>query len=131
MSEEVQVTRKEEPVVPERMETRAVFEPQVDIIEKADSVVVLADMPGVPPQNVEAVLEKGVLRIHGRVEVPQMGDLRLRSQEYEIGDFRRAFTVGEGLSSEGIQATMKDGVLRLVIPKSEEHKPHRIEVKGQ
>jgi HSP20 family molecular chaperone IbpA len=131
MSEEAQVTKKEEPVLPERMETRAVFEPQVDIIEKADSVVVLADMPGVAPQNVEAVLEKGVLRIHGDVEAPQTGELRLRRQEYEVGDFRRVFRVGEGLSSEGIEATMRDGVLRLVIPKSEQYRPRRIEVKGQ
>jgi HSP20 family protein len=127
-SEEKQVTRtEEEPLVPEEHMEEPVFSPQVDIVEKKDSVVILADMPGVSKENVDVVLEKGVLTIEGRVE-EQEPDLELQRQEYQVGTFHRRFAVGEGLDVENVEATMEDGVLRLSISKSEHYQPRRIQI---
>ena len=132
MAEQERVTEAEqEVVVPERMTSGPVFSPQVDIVEKADSIVVLADMPGVSKDNVEVVLEKGVLSIDGHVEGTAESGLSLQRQEYEVGSFHRCFSVGEGLDAEKVEATMKDGVLRLVIPKSKRYKPQRIQIRGE
>lgn len=127
-SEEKQVTRtEEEPLVPEEHMEEPVFSPQVDIVEKKDSVVILADMPGVSKENVDVVLEEGVLTIEGRVEEEEP-DLELQREEYQVGTFHRRFAVGEGLDVENVEATMEDGVLRLCIAKSERYQPRRIEI---
>jgi len=132
MAEQKSITKAEhEVVVPARMASGLVFSPQVDIIEKADSIVVLADMPGVSKDGVEVMIEEGVLTIDSRVESTAESGLTLDRQEYEAGSFHRCFSVGEGLDAEAVEATMKDGVLRLVIPKSARYRPRRIQVKGE
>lgn len=118
-------------VVPEKVEPGPVFSPQVDIIEKPDSILVLADMPGVPREKVEVVLENGVLTITGEVERGEEPGTHLHVRDYDIGNFQRSFTVGEGLEAEAIEAAMKDGVLRLVIPKARKRQARRIEIKGE
>ena len=95
------------------------------------SWLVLADMPGVSRDDVSVVLEKGVQTMDGEVGSEEEGGLTLHIQEYEVGHYHRAFDVGEGLDPSGVEASMKDGVLRLVIPKREDLKPRRIESKGQ
>jgi len=130
MAEETKVARREqEGVVPERLESGPTFVPQVDIIEKDDAIVVLADMPGVSKDDVDVVLEKGVLTIDGRVKETCREGMQRQEQEYEVGNFHRCFSVGEGLNTESVEATMQDGVLRLVIPMAERYKARRIEIK--
>lgn len=128
-SEDTQVTRtEEEPLVPEEHMEEPVFSPQVDIIEKKDSVVILADMPGVSKENVDVMLEEGVLTIEGRVEGDWPEDLELQREEYQVGSFHRRFAVGEGLDVDNVEATMEEGVLRLCIAKSERYQPRRIQI---
>jgi HSP20 family molecular chaperone IbpA len=132
MSDETQVTKKEQQeVTPERMESSVTFSPQVDIIEREDCVVVLADMPGVAREDVDIVLEEGTLTINGYVSGSQDTDLKLRRQEYEVGDFHRCFAVGEGFDADNVEASMNSGVLRLTIPKSARNRPRQIEVKSE
>ncbi len=132
MSDETRVSKPErETVVPEPVESEPTYSPAVDIIEKADSVAILADMPGVSRDDVEVVLEKGVLSIDARLGESRTVGMKLQRQEFELGSFHRCFSVGEGLDPEGIEATMKDGVLRLVIPMAERYQPRRIEIKGK
>ncbi len=106
----------------------AVYSPQVDIIEKKESVEVLADMPGVPKENVDLVMEEGVLTIDGKVAPTREDDLSLEAGEYGYGNYHRSFAVGDGLDTEGIEACMQDGVLKLTLPKTEKYKPKRIEI---
>lgn len=123
--------REDDTVVPERERESATFSPQIDIIEKSDSVEIVADMPGVTKQNVDIMLEEGVLTIEGHVHTPEEEDLTLQRQEYEVGDFYRRFAVGEGLDvSEDaeIDASIDNGVLRLSIPKSKRFQPRRIDI---
>jgi HSP20 family molecular chaperone IbpA len=132
MAKEIKVRESaDEAVVPERVETGPLFAPQVDIIERAESMVILADMPGVSKDKVEVVLENEVLTIEGEVEQTEQPGTHVHVREYDVGNFHRCFTVGEGLDPAGVEATMKDGVLRLVIPKTRAHQARRIEIKGQ
>ena len=131
MAERTEVTRHEgEAIVPEHLQPGSVFSPQVDIMETPESVVVIADLPGISKDNLEVVLEKGVLTIEGRYGEEKPPAQTLNQREYEVGSFHRCFAVGEGLDPEGVAAALKDGVLRLTIPKADRCKPRRIEIKG-
>jgi len=130
MSEKVQVTREDSKTPSaEPAASGPVFSPRVDIIERPEGMVILADMPGVSKDTVSVVLEKGVLTIDGDVPENAEAGLTLQVQEYEVGHFHRAFEVGESLDPGGVEATMRDGVLRLAIPTREDVRPRRIEIK--
>jgi HSP20 family molecular chaperone IbpA len=134
MTEQVARTEQKEKAAvatPELVHAGPTFSPRVDVIEKPDCMVLLADMPGVSKDNVSVVLEKGVLTIEGEIAMPEEPGMRIGRQEYEVGRFHRAFEVGEGLDPSGVEARIKDGVLRLVIPKSAVLRPRKIEVAGQ
>jgi HSP20 family protein len=130
MAKETAVT-KTEPMALENVDAGPLFSPAVDIIEKGDSIVILADMPGVSRDGLDVVLEKGVLTVRGKVKRPDSEQMDYDVQEYEVGDFYRSFAVGDGLNTKGVEAEFKNGVLRLVIPKAEEYKPRRIQIKSE
>jgi HSP20 family molecular chaperone IbpA len=106
------------------------YVPAVDILEKADGLVLRADMPGVASGDVEIQYEQGVLTIHGRVQPPKQTPGRYLVREYGNGDYVRSFTLGEGIDIDKIEAVCRNGVLELRLPKAEALKPRRIEVKA-
>jgi HSP20 family molecular chaperone IbpA len=109
--------------------TRPIWRPRSDIYETEDSVVVLAEMPGVAPDRIEVTLERQVLTIRGRApEVTHQGYRQVYA-EYGEGDYERVFTLSEHVDRDGIEATQKDGLLTLVLPKAAAAKPRRIEVR--
>jgi HSP20 family protein len=125
---------KEESHVPEgaeRTTARAVFRPRVDIIENDQSIVLLVDMPGVDENSTDITLEKNVLTIRGTVQTPGPEGFRLAYAEYEIGDYERTFTMSEEIDQDKIDASVKDGVLRLTLPKSERMQAKKITVKAR
>lgn len=107
-----------------------VFIPPVDICESENEVVVLADMPGVPMENVAIDLHGDQLTIKGRVaaacENGEQG--RVIWREWQEGDYYRQFTITSNVDREKIEAKMKDGVLKLVLPKAQAAKPRKIEI---
>jgi HSP20 family molecular chaperone IbpA len=107
-----------------------VFTPEADIIETPDSYVLDVYMPGVDENSADVTLENDVLSVRGRVQTTADSKLRLSYQEYEVGDYRRVFTLTENINRERVSASVRDGVLHLVLPKAEEAKPKRIEVKA-
>jgi HSP20 family molecular chaperone IbpA len=102
----------------ERTRQRVAFVPRADIHETDDSIVVLADMPGVDETSVVITLEKDVLNIEGRVETFAPADYGLVHAEYREGDFQRKFSIPNQIDADGIEATVKNGVLRLFMPKA-------------
>lgn len=115
----------------ERIRAGRTFVPQVDIIEKEDRLLLLADVPGVKPDGVDISYERGELTIHGKVERRQNPEeTRFMLREYGVGDYYRTFQVGEGVDSRKIEAELKDGVLTLHLPKKQEAVPRKISVKG-
>lgn len=114
----------------ERARAVRVFNPDVDIIERKDSIIVLADMPGVDENSVDVTLENDVLSIYGKVDGEVHEKLRLIHGEYGIGDYQRIFTLFGDISREKIQATVKNGVLRVTLPKAEATATRKILVKA-
>ena len=132
MAESRDVTRRERGALePERMSPGPTFMPEVDIIEKADAIVILADMPGVTRDKLDMTLEEGVLSINATVDEAEEEGMSLDRRDYESGSYHRCFTVGEGMDPEGVEATIKDGVLRVTIPKTPKYKPRRIEIRAE
>lgn len=125
----VKQDHKTEVTTPERTRSTTLFTPRVDILETRDELVVYADLPGVKPSDVDVRYELGELIIEGRCEPRQEGVSPLFS-EYGVGDYYRAFAVGENLDAERISADLKNGVLTVRLPKAEKVKPKRITVKG-
>lgn len=107
-----------------------VYRPVADIVERQEGVVVEIEMPGVPPGDVEISVERRVLTVRGRGRVTAPQGFRRVYAEYGEGDYERAFTLSEDIDEAKIAAEMKDGVLRLTLPRAEDARPRRIEVKG-
>lgn len=112
----------------ERTRDRLAFVPRADVYETEDAIVVVADMPGVDENSVTITLEDNVLTINGLVEAEQPEGLSLVYAEYRVGDYVRAFTLSDQIERDKIEATVKDGVLRLHLPKVEEVKMRRIPI---
>jgi HSP20 family molecular chaperone IbpA len=134
MAEATKELRKKEAAAPERVErtrARTVFSPQVDILERKEGIVVTADMPGVDEKSIDINLEKNVLTIYGAVEDETPAGYRPFYAEYGLGDYERVFTLSDEIDRERIQATVKNGVLKLVLPKAEAAKSKKITVKAE
>jgi HSP20 family molecular chaperone IbpA len=114
----------------ERASTRPTFAPRTDIYETRNHIVVLAEMPGIAPDGVDITLERGVLTIHGRSSDQSRGGYRQVYAEFADGDYERVFTLSEDIERERIEATHKDGVLHLVLPKAEGAKARKIPLKS-
>jgi HSP20 family protein len=126
--------KKEEVGTPQRGEhvrNRRVFVPHSDIYETKDRIFVLADMPGVDQQSIDITLEKNVLTIQGFTSSQGAEGLKLVYSEYPEGNYRRVFLLSEEVDREAIEATVKNGVLKLVLPKSMKAMARKIAVKSE
>lgn len=128
MTKDISKKEAETPQGVERTRPHKVYAPAVDILERKDDIVVTADLPGVDEKAIDITLEKNVLTIYGRVESLNPEKHRLAYSEYGVGDYQRAFTLSDEIDKNKIQATMKNGVLRLVLPKAEAAKTRKIMV---
>ena len=104
--------------------------PAVDIIEAADGITLLADMPGVPKERLSISLEGDTLAIEGGVDLSESARLQNVYAEVRVAQYRRSFVLSRDLDSDRIDAKLQNGVLTLHIPKSEQAKPKRIEIKS-
>ena len=113
-------------------ETRStlVYSPDTDIFETQDAIVVVADMPGVDDKHVDIQLENDVLTLTGRVSREAPKDMSLLYRGYSKGDYQRSFTLSEDIEREGIKARIKDGVLRITLPKARKNLPREIPVEN-
>ncbi len=99
--------------------------PSIDIHETDTAFVLLADMPGVAPEGLELIVERSTLRIRGRA---QEATGEPEHQEFDLGEYRSAFAITDDLDTDRITAALRDGVLRVEIPKSERLRPKKIPV---
>jgi HSP20 family protein len=106
------------------------FTPRVDIYETEKELTLFAELPGVRPDDVELHYEKGELTLHGRVR-PRSYGRNCLVQEYEVGDFYRAFSIHESIDASRIAAECKNGLLTVHLPKVEAVRPRQIAVKGE
>lgn len=102
--------------------------PPVDIYENGDGLVVKADLPGVGKENLDVRVENNLLTIRGRAAHAAPGDPIYR--EYDLVNFFRQFELNERVDQGKISADFKHGVLTLRLPKAEEAKPRKIDVRA-
>jgi HSP20 family molecular chaperone IbpA len=103
--------------------------PPVDIFEDEAGITLLADLPGVSRERLGVRVDGDSLAIEATAEVMGPQDMELVYGEAQPPVYRREFTLSRELDPSRIEAQLKDGVLRLTIPKAEEAKPRRIEVR--
>jgi HSP20 family protein len=107
-----------------------VLAPATDISESDSAVTLTIELPGVPSQDVNVSLENDVLTIKTEKQRPTVESTdQVRCVERSFGKFERRFNVGKGIDVDGIEASQTDGVLTVVLPKSERAKSRDIEVK--
>jgi len=114
----------------EQTRPNVTYSPAVDIFETEDALTLLADLPGVTKESLDIDLDDRRLTITGLV---QQAESRFRPiyTEYGVGGFSRSFELGDTIDRKGISASLKDGVLTLVLPKADRLKPRKIEVTAQ
>jgi HSP20 family protein len=105
------------------------YRPQVDVYETEDRFFLVADVPGASEGDIDLTLEKDVLTLHARVAEPAFEGFEGRWRGYGVGDWRRSFRLSEAVDREGIDASIKDGVLRVSLPKAKESLRKSIQVK--
>lgn len=103
----------------ERTRDARMYIPRVDIYETDEAIHLIADIPGADENSIDITLEKNVLTIDAEVQVEKPQDYSLTYAEYGIGSFRRKFNLSNEIDQEKIVAEVKDGVLKLKLPKSE------------
>ena len=108
-------------------DTRALL-PRVDVLEDAAGITLLADLPGVSKDKLELKIEGDTLLIEGEVGTPMPQQMQSVYAEIRVPRYRRAFTLSRELDTARIEASMKDGVLNLRIPKQAHAMPRRIAV---
>ena len=105
--------------------------PPMDLVEAEDHFLLRADLPGMREEDVNIEVRDNTLRISGERkaehEQRERGWYRL---ERQFGKFSRALTLPEGINPDSIEASFDHGVLEVKIPKPEERKPRRIEIKA-
>lgn len=103
----------------ERTQDARLYVPRVDIYETEEAIHLVADIPGADENSIDITLEKNVLSLEADVNIEKPTDYSLTYAEYGIGGFRRKFNLSNEIDQEKIKAEVKDGVLKLVLPKSQ------------
>ena len=109
--------------------TRA-FLPNADIFETEETLTIVLEMPGIDRDHIEVGVEDGVLTVEGGIDFGKYEGLQPVYGEYHVGPYRRSFRISNRVDQDKISAEMRDGVIKLVLPKAEEAKPRKIKVKS-
>lgn len=123
VQEKREVERKQESTVPARA-----FLPPTDVFEGGDALTIVMEMPGVDRKDVDVNVEDGVLNVEGRLDFSKYEGMQPVYTEYNVGHYRRSFSLSNKIDQNRISAQMQDGVLTLLLPKAEDAKPRTISV---
>ena len=111
---EKELQKTESATAAEKIRNVKTFVPRVDIYETKESIILIADMPGVNEKTIEVELEKNILTITGWTEDGKLKDHSLLYSEYEAGDYERSFTLSDEIDREKINATVKHAASNLI-----------------
>jgi len=111
---------------------RGAWSPSVDIYENKDQIVLEAELPGMKREDFDLSIENNVITLRGQRQFEKKDESdNYHRVERSYGSFTRSFTLPNTVTGEGANAEYKNGVLRVTLPKREETKARRIEVKGE
>ena len=104
--------------------------PALDISERKDAYLVTVELPGLTPEDLDITMEDGLLTIQGeRQFTSESSEQQFHRVERRYGAFRRSITLPAHVMAEGLEATVDNGVLQILVPKMEEATPKRIQVR--
>jgi HSP20 family protein len=110
--------------------TTTAWAPALDISERKDAYLVTVELPGIKPEDLDITMEDGLLTIQGERQFTQeSSEQQFHRVERRYGAFRRSITLPAQVQAEQIEATVDNGVLQIMVPKLEEAKPKRIQVR--
>ena len=129
-NQELTPKAKQEAEQRERARAGRYYVPDVDICEDQNALLLWADMPGVPPDQLTVELVDDTLTIEGNVALTEYDGLTPVYTEYNVGDYVRRFTLPDGnrYDRDGITARLVNGALEVRLPKSEKAKPRKIQI---
>lgn len=111
--------------------TAGAFAPALDVEETEDQFTLVVELPGVSPEDVDITLEENVLTISGeRTFYDEKTEATFRRVERAYGRFHRAVRLPDRVAGDQVEASYRDGLLTITVPKAEESKPRRIEVRA-
>jgi HSP20 family protein len=106
--------------------------PAVDVLESKDSYLIRAELPGMKREDINLEVKDGTLTLSGERKSEKLAEgVEYRHVERSSAKFWRSFSLPETVKPDGIEATYKDGVLEVRVPKAEEVKPRQIEITVQ
>lgn len=127
MSDRKDIAKKEEKSIEKTRELRSAI-PTVDIYENDNEILLHADMPGVKKKDISVNIDNGTLSLSGVRRFDNKGVSKW--EEFSDVEYVRSFSVPQSIDVERVEAELKDGVLKLHLPKSEVAKPKMIEIKA-
>lgn len=127
MSDKKEIARKENTAVESNSSLKSAI-PAVDIYENDDEILVYADMPGVKKNDIAVNIDNGTLSLSGIRRFDKTGATNW--EEFSDIEYVRTFSVPQTIEVDRVEAELRDGVLRLHLPKSEAAKPRQIEIKA-
>jgi HSP20 family molecular chaperone IbpA len=130
MAEKKEVARAESSEVEPRREQEIFVRPPVDVYEDQAGIVLYADLPGVTKENLIVRMDGDTLLIEGRAQLETPSGMEAVYAEFRAPNFRRSFSLSTELETGKIDASLRNGVLTLRIPKQEASKPRKIEVRA-
>lgn len=122
------IKKNEESVPVQREEARTRVAPPVDVFENDTEILLVADLPGVRPDALDVRLEDGELTLTGRWSDDAEG--RVLAADFRAVDYVRTFVVPEGIDPAKVHAQMRDGVVKVHLPKAEAFRPRQIPVRA-
>ncbi len=128
MSETRELVKRKESVPAERSRELPAVAPLVDIYENDDEILMHADMPGVNKDDITVNIDNGKLTLSGVRKIDATGAALW--EEFGSVEYHRTFSVPQSIDVDKVHAELKDGVLRLHLPKSEAAKPRQIEIRA-
>lgn len=109
--------------------TERTYIPVSNIFEKEEAFMVLLSMPGADKESINVEINGNTLLVTSKAKEEEEGWSSL-SREFQLGYYRRSFSIGNQIDREKIDAIYENGILKLILPKSEEAKPKKIAVKA-
>jgi HSP20 family protein len=121
-----------EPPIPSMAQTTAApgIPPLIDIHEAPDGLILEADLPGASSEGLTVQLEDNVLSLRANAVSPAPEGVRAIHEEFRAGEFQRSFILSDDVDRERISAELKNGVLKLTLPRVDRAKTRRIEIKS-
>jgi HSP20 family protein len=110
-------------------EQKRVYRAPINLYETGENYTMLVEVPGADEKSVQLRTDKGVLAIEAHVQLDLPTPSTLKYSELRLGDFRRSFELGDEIDEDKIEASLKNGLLKIVLPKSKTAKARKIPIK--